>query len=82
MSESSDPQPAGDGFIPKQKMDEFIKVAQALKSIRDKRLFRGEYPSFDAYCRGRWGIDGAQAELYIAFSDVELEGRRTKTKLQ
>jgi hypothetical protein len=82
MSDVKDASAGGDGFIPKENMDQFIKVSQALKTIRDKRLYRQEYPTFDAYCRGRWGIDGAQAELYIAFAEVELETRRTKTNLQ
>lgn len=31
-------------------------MVTALATIRDERLYRGEYDTFEAYCRARWGI--------------------------
>ncbi|MBI4719031.1 MAG: hypothetical protein HY763_14590 [Planctomycetes bacterium] len=32
-------------------------VLDALETIRERRLFRGTHPSFEAYCRERWGVE-------------------------
>jgi DNA-binding NarL/FixJ family response regulator len=34
----------------------FWRVGQALKTVRDKRLYRERYPTFDQYCQKRWGL--------------------------
>ncbi len=33
----------------------FVEVSHALKEIRDSKLYRQEYPTFDKYCREKWG---------------------------
>ncbi len=33
----------------------FLKVGAALLSIRDRRLYREDFPTFEDYCRERWG---------------------------
>ncbi len=39
----------------------FIEVGAALASIRDERLYRRDYATFDDYCRARWGWDRRRA---------------------
>src|SRR4051794_2244948 len=34
----------------------FVEVGNALREIRDSRLYRQTHESFDAYCRDRWGF--------------------------
>ena len=33
----------------------FVKVGNALLEIRDSRLYRQQCPTFETYCRERWG---------------------------
>ncbi len=63
-------------------MEQFLKVSQALKTIRDKRLFREEFRSFDEYCRAKWGKPGAEVERLIAEADLELRVREGRPGLQ
>jgi hypothetical protein len=51
-------------------MDEFLAVCEALKTIRDQRLYRGGYASFDDYCRIRWRVAGKFVEQLIAEADL------------
>lgn len=37
-------------------LQDFIKVGNALLAIQEGRLFRHQYPSFEAYCQSRWGF--------------------------
>lgn len=39
----------------------FMNVGQALLEIQDRRLYREEFPTFEAYCLGRWGMTGRRA---------------------
>jgi hypothetical protein len=32
----------------------FVKVGLALARIRDARLYRAEFPTFEAYCQTKW----------------------------
>jgi hypothetical protein len=68
--------------LPKETMDQFLKVSQALKTIRDKRLFREEFRSFDEYCRAKWGKSGEEIERLIAEAELELRMRKGKPGLQ
>jgi hypothetical protein len=43
----------------------FVQVGRALAEIRDARLYRANYPSFDAYCRDRWGWSGRHVRRQI-----------------
>lgn len=38
----------------KQGLQTFVEVGQALMLIRDKRLYRAEYGTFENYCREKW----------------------------
>jgi hypothetical protein len=68
--------------IAKEKMDEFLRVCQALKTIRDQRLFRKDFASFDDYCRIRWGLAVADVERNIAEAELELSARKANCRLQ
>jgi hypothetical protein len=50
--------------------DAFYRAGQALKEIRDWRLYRNQYPTFEDYCLDRWGIARNYANKLIAASDV------------
>lgn len=39
----------------------FVKVGNALLEIRDSRLYRQQFPTFEAYCRERWGLSRPRA---------------------
>jgi hypothetical protein len=39
----------------------FREAGEALRDIRDRRLYRETHPTFEAYCRERWGMSGTQA---------------------
>jgi hypothetical protein len=43
----------------------FWAAGKALQVIRDARLYRAEYPTFDAYCEGRWQIHRSYADKLI-----------------
>lgn len=35
----------------------FVEVGDALLAIRDARLYKGEYDTFEEYCQQRWGME-------------------------
>ena len=41
-----------------------------LASVRDKRLYKAEWPTFEAYCRDRWGFSDEYARLNMRASEV------------
>lgn len=43
----------------------FLDVGEALLRVRDGRLYRAGYGSFDAYCRERWGFSRRQGSYLI-----------------
>ena len=49
----------------------FVEVGNALLEIRDSRLYRQQFPTFEAYCRERWRLSRPRAyELLNAASVV------------
>lgn len=50
----------------------FVEVGNALLEIRDKRLYRAEYATFEAYCRQRWGL--RQSRAYQLLDAAEVVG--------
>jgi hypothetical protein len=46
------------------------EFAEALRTVRDKRLFRDTYPTFEQYCRERWGISKTHCNRLIQASEV------------
>jgi hypothetical protein len=76
------PDSPGDLGISRKDMDEFLRVCQAFKTIRDRRLYRNEFASFDDYCRAKYRMPGAQIEKFIAEAELELQARKAKSGLQ
>ena len=37
-------------------LSSFLEVGACLLTIRQERLYRSNYPSFEAYCQGRWNF--------------------------
>lgn len=54
----------------RQGLETFIEVGTALMTIRDRRLYRAEYETFEQYCRERWGMQRNYANKMIAASQV------------
>ena len=54
----------------KQGLDTFIEVGQALLTIRDKRLYRASFKTFEEYCGDRWGMSRKRAYDMLAASQV------------
>jgi hypothetical protein len=48
-----------------QGLQTFIEVGHALLAIRDQRLYRARYTTFEAYCRERWGMQRTYAHRLI-----------------
>jgi len=51
-------------------MTTFVEVGNALMEIRDSRLYRVEYKTFEAYCREKWGMSKSRANQLISGSGV------------
>jgi DNA adenine methylase len=47
-----------------------LEAAQALREIRDSRLYRDEYPSFEDYCAARWQIARSHANRLCDWAEV------------
>ncbi|MFT4637930.1 MAG: hypothetical protein ACI8T1_001246 [Verrucomicrobiales bacterium] len=48
----------------------FMEVGHCLMTIRDKRLYRIDYSTFEDYCRDRWGISRPYAYKLMAGAKV------------
>lgn len=48
----------------------FADVGNSLLAIRDGRLYRAKYPTFEAYCRERWGFNASRARQLIGAASV------------
>lgn len=48
----------------------FVDVGRALLSIRDSKLYRNDYSTFENYCRDRWGMTRRSANRMIAAHGV------------
>jgi hypothetical protein len=53
-----------------QGLKSFTEVGIALMTIRDGRLYRDSYPTFEAYCEHRWGFTRQRAHQLISSSEV------------
>ncbi|MGW7329699.1 hypothetical protein ACWGIU_14115 [Streptomyces sp. NPDC054840] len=52
-------------------MNTFVEVGNALAAIQERKLYRSEHGTFEAYCRERWGFSRARAyQLTAAASAV------------
>lgn len=50
----------------------FIDVGASLLEIRNSRLYRHEYGSFEEYCRAKWGMTKTSANRLIQAHDVVM----------
>lgn len=51
----------------------YVEVGQALLEIRDERLYRETFSTFESYCRERWGLKRAHAYRQIEAAQVAAE---------
>lgn len=51
-------------------LETFVEVGEALREIRDSRLYRDQHKSFDDYCRQRWGWSRISAHRHIEAAEV------------
>lgn len=51
-------------------MGAFVEVGLALAEVRDARLYRAEFDTFEAYCRERWGMSRSYAHRQIDAAEV------------
>lgn len=49
---------------------EFVEIGLALATIRDRRLYRAEFRTFEEYCRERWGFSRRRAYQLIACARI------------
>ena len=49
----------------------FVEVGEALAEIRGRRLYRIEYPTFDAYLEDKWRISRSRACRLIQSAEIE-----------
>lgn len=48
----------------------FVNVGNALLEIRDSRLYRQQFATFEAYCRERWGLKERRAYQLLDAAEV------------
>ena len=48
----------------------FTEIGLALAQIRDNRLYRQEYATFEAYCQGRWNLTRQAVNRLIAAATI------------
>lgn len=53
-------------------MSSFVLVGEALLEVRDSRLYRLTYPTFEAYCKGRWGFGHSHAARLMEAAQVAI----------
>ena len=62
----------------------FVEVGNALAEIRDSRLYRAQYSTFEQYCKERWGwsrsysyrqIEAAQAVQVLPMGNIPTNER-------
>ena len=48
----------------------FVQVGEALRDIRDRRLYREGYKTFESYCRSRWDFSRAHAYRLVGAAET------------
>lgn len=54
----------------KRGLQTFVEVGEALRTIRDERLYRDEYDDFETYLREKWSLSKPYASQLIVGADV------------
>ena len=68
--ETSDPLQQAESEM--SRVPEFVPIGLALAAIRDRRLYRAEFRTFDTYCRARWKCTGHRAQQLMAAARAYL----------
>lgn len=55
---------------PHPRIATFVEVGEALLRIRDGRLYRDSYATFEDYCRDRWGFGERRGRQLIEAAEV------------
>lgn len=50
----------------------YVEVGRELAKMRDKRLYRDTHPTFEDYCRERWGMSRVHAHHQIEAAEIAL----------
>jgi len=58
----------------------FVDVGNALLEIRDSRLYRAEFGTFEDYCKDKWGWVASRARQLIAASET-MQNLKTVTNV-
>jgi N6-adenosine-specific RNA methylase IME4 len=58
----------------------FYEVGQAFFIIRDKKLYRAGFKTFEEYCRQRWGMGASRARQFIGAAEV-IENLKSVTNV-
>jgi hypothetical protein len=48
----------------------YLEVGKALREIQQRKLYKGEYNTFEEYCEKRWGFSKEAAYNYMGSADV------------
>lgn len=48
----------------------FLEVGEALREIRDTKLYKAEYKTFETYCTGKWGFARQHAYRLINVAEI------------
>lgn len=51
-------------------LQSFVEVGTALLAVRDRRLYRAEYATFEDYCQSGWGLQRAHAYRLMEAAEV------------
>jgi hypothetical protein len=51
-------------------LETFFEVGLALAAIRDRRLYRAEFPTFEEYCAEKWGMTARRARQLWSAAEV------------
>jgi hypothetical protein len=58
-----------EGIIERHKRT-FVEVGNALRTIRDQRLYRATHATFEDYCRERWALGRSRSHQLVAAVNV------------
>ena len=51
-------------------LETFVQVGEALATIRDRRLYRTEHPTFAEYCKAKWKMSDRRARQLMDAAEV------------
>jgi hypothetical protein len=54
-------------------VESFLATGSALKEIRDRKLFREDFQTFEAYVKDRWGFRKSRAYQLIDAADIKAD---------